>query len=75
VFTVDHKQLGLMYIIIALLFFVASRLAGRLDPGPVDVSGQHPLVAPVVQPNFHDARNDDGVFLSGCRSSRDSQII
>ena len=29
VVTVDHKQLGMMYIVIALLFFVVAGLQGR----------------------------------------------
>ena len=62
VVTVDHKRLGLMYVIYALVFLVIGGLEADDHADPARVSEPHRRVAAGVQSSLHDARDDDGLL-------------
>jgi hypothetical protein len=62
VVTVDHKQLGLMYIATALLFLLVAGSMAAVIRAQLAVPNNG-LITASVQPPVHHARHDDG--LSG----------
>ncbi len=60
-FTVDHKKIGIMYGVTAMLFFVIGGLEAEPDPSAARAARRHGAVGRQVQPDVHDARHHDGV--------------
>ena len=62
--TADHKKIGLMYIVYALLFLVIGGIEAILMRIQLAARQLHLSLSPGFQPPVHDARHD-GRFLRG----------
>ncbi len=60
--TVDHKRLGILYILYALVFLVIAGCEAIDHPHPAHVPAQRLRLAAGLQPHVHDARHDDDLL-------------
>ena len=63
VFTVDHKKLGIMYGVVAMVFFFVGGIEALLIRAQLAQPDGTILIGRHVQPDVHDARHHDGVPL------------
>ena len=73
VVTVDHKRLGLMYVVYALVFLVIGGLEAAIMRIQLAYPNLDHRVAAGVQPPLHDARHDDGLLRRHADPVRDSR--
>ena len=59
--TVDHKRIGILYIVTSLVFFVAGGILALLMRAQLATPNENFITREHLQPAVHDARHDDGL--------------
>ena len=60
-FTVDHKKIGIMYGVVAMFWFLWGGVEALLIRAQLFHTERHRTHGGAIQPDFHHARNHNGV--------------
>ena len=72
--TVDHKKIGIMYVVMAVVFLVIGGVRSDADALAACHSAQHADRTRSVQSALHDPRHDDGVLHGHADLDRHRQL-
>ena len=72
--TVDHKKIGILYVLMAVVFLVVGGVEALLMRWQLLLAAQRLPRAGHVQPDVHDARHDDGLLRGHADPDRHGQL-